>query len=248
MAWQKDKPRSEESKKRISESMKGKHAGVKNPMYGKKGPLCPSYGKPKSEEHCKRLSKSLVGRDLISKNARQRAAEKMRGSNNPRCGVSLSPELRKRISDSETGKKITKEAIEKGLKTRPPGWHHSKETRLKITKALSGQRSSFWRGGITKRRYCPKFNTVLKEEIRDRFGRKCFLCPITEEERGKKLDVHHCDYNKGQGCGQKWSLLPLCHKCHMKTNTHRHYYFALLSNYWAMNPEINFNSQEIMRW
>ena len=97
-----------------------------------------------------------------------------------------------------------------------------------------------WKGGIAFGKYCPKFNKKLKEEVREKFGRKCYLCPKTEKENGKKLDVHHCDYNKGQGCGQKWSLIPLCHKCHIKTNFNRWYWFNLLSNYWALNPEINF--------
>lgn len=33
----------------------------KNPMYGKKGVLCPHYGKPKSEEHKQKIKKSLTG-------------------------------------------------------------------------------------------------------------------------------------------------------------------------------------------
>jgi hypothetical protein len=96
-----------------------------------------------------------------------------------------------------------------------------------------------WKGGISFEPYCPAFTKKLKEEIREKFGRKCYLCPKTEEENGRKLDVHHCDYNKGQGCGQRWSLIPLCHRCHIKTNFNRHYWFNLLSNYWALNPEIN---------
>ena len=110
------------------------------------------------------------------------------------------------------------------------------EVRAKIT----GPNHYNWRGGRSFKSYCPKFNKALKEEIREAFGRKCYLCSTTEEENARKLDVHHCDYNKGQGCGQRWSLLPLCKKCHSKTNHHRHYYFNLLANYWALNPDITF--------
>lgn len=83
-------------------------------------------------------------------------------------------------------------------------------------------------------RYCPKFNFSLKERIRDEFGRTCFLCPTTEEENGVKLSVHHVDYNKGQGCGHEWNLVPLCRKCHVKTNYNRWHWFNLLGNYWAI--------------
>lgn len=33
----------------------------KNPMYGKKGVLCPHYGKPKSDEHKQKIKKALTG-------------------------------------------------------------------------------------------------------------------------------------------------------------------------------------------
>lgn len=89
-----------------------------------------------------------------------------------------------------------------------------------------------WRGGVSFGNYCPKFNNALKEEIREAFGRKCFLCNIPEN--GHRLSIHHVDFNKGQGCGQRWSLLPLCKSCHSKTGMRRHYYFNLLSNYWIM--------------
>jgi len=57
--------------------------------------------------------------------------------------------------------------------------------------------------------------------------------------------VHHLDYNKMQGCETKdWNLLPLCTRCHAKTNFNRWYWFSLLFNHWAMNPEINFRMGE----
>ena len=95
-----------------------------------------------------------------------------------------------------------------------------------------------WQGGISFEPYCNKFNKELKEEIRENFDRKCLIC--SKKENGKKLSVHHIDYNKMQGCGHKWSLIPLCESCHAKTNFNRHYWFNLLNNYWLFNNEINF--------
>jgi len=105
--------------------------------------------------------------------------------------------------------------------------------RPEVRAKVSGENCWLWKGGISYEPYCPKFNESLKEEVREAFGRKCYLCPTTEEENGERLSVHHVDYKKSQGCnGQKWSLLPLCHKCHTKTSRQKWFYFCLLRDYW----------------
>jgi hypothetical protein len=109
-------------------------------------------------------------------------------------------------------------------------------------KAITGEGSHCWKGGISFEPYCPKFTHELKEEVREAFNRECYLCGAREVDR--KLAVHHCDYNKGQGCGKAWALIPLCTSCHSKTGANRHYYFNLLSNYWATNCEIIFRAIE----
>jgi len=97
---------------------------------------------------------------------------------------------------------------------------------------LIGPKASNWLGGISYEPYCYKFNERLKEEVRAKFGYKCFLCGKAQEKR--RLTVHHCDYNKVQGCkGMKWSLLPMHHKCHLKTNCNRWYWFGLLRDWWV---------------
>ena len=76
--------------------------------------------------------------------------------------------------------------------------------------AVSGPNCYMWNGGKSFEPYCVAFSRKLKEETRDSFGRKCFLCGVSEN--GEKLHVHHIDYNKLQGCkGKKWALVPLCH-------------------------------------
>jgi len=98
-----------------------------------------------------------------------------------------------------------------------------------------------WKGGISFKPYCHKFNDQLKDEIRVAFGYKCYLCPHIQN--GRKLSIHHVDYNKNDICnGRKWPLIPLCPKCHGKTNHNRWYWFNLLMNYWAMSPEINLST------
>lgn len=112
------------------------------------------------------------------------------------------------------------------------GWGGEFCSRGCANKWRSGPNSPSWRGGISFEPYCPKFNTSLKEDVRTKFGRRCFLSGT--EENGRRLSVHHCDYLKSQGCrGQRWSLLPLDHGWHMKTNFNRWYWFALLRDYWV---------------
>ena len=84
-------------------------------------------------------------------------------------------------------------------------------------------------------RYCKKFNAAVKEKVRDEFSRTCFLCGA-REGNGPRLAVHHIDYNKNTLCnGKRWGLVPLCNRCHVKTNTKKWYWFSVLSNYWAYN-------------
>lgn len=112
------------------------------------------------------------------------------------------------------------------------------------TEASKGVLNPRWCGGKSFEPYCPAFTKSLKESIRDEFGRKCFLCGISEN--GRKLDIHHVDYNKSQGCsGFKWGLVPLCHRCHTKTNWNRWYWFALLRDYWIYKYSGDFDYMDV---
>jgi hypothetical protein len=105
------------------------------------------------------------------------------------------------------------------------------DTRNKISIQRTGAGNPQWKGGISYGQYCQKFTKALKESVREQFGRRCYLCGTAEST--KKHHVHHCDYNKSQGCaGLKWSLIPLCVRCHAKTGSRRWYWFALLRDYW----------------
>lgn len=103
------------------------------------------------------------------------------------------------------------------------------------------------RKGRVRLYYCKLFDEPLRESVRERFGRKCYLCGKSEEDNGRKLDVHHCDYNKSAGCaGHSWSLIPLCHSCHVRTNFKRWYWFARLRDYWVYDYLESFNSLIIL--
>lgn len=100
------------------------------------------------------------------------------------------------------------------------GRKHTDKTKNKISEAHSGEKSYLWRGGISFDPYCPKFNETFKEKIRDRFDRVCLICGKTEKTNGKKLSVHHVDYNKECGCdGTICECIPLCMSCHGKVHS-----------------------------
>jgi len=88
-------------------------------------------------------------------------------------------------------------------------------------KSITGENSSFWKGGISFDPYCPKFNNRRKEAVRNFFGRKCIACGSDEVEFKARLPVHHIDHDKEQGCdGKPFNLVPLCIKCHGKELAH----------------------------
>lgn len=110
-------------------------------------------------------------------------------------------------------------------------------------KARENEGSYLWHGGKSFEPYCKNFNNRTKAKTRDAFGHRCYLCQKSEKENGKKLDCHHVDYNKSQGCsGRGWGLVPLCVKCHIMTSFQRYYRFALLRDYWIYE-QIDFSQK-----
>lgn len=111
---------SEETKRKISESRKGKNCGSDNPNYGKdmSGKNNPNYGHKWTEEMKKRLSEKKKGVSYWTNERKEKFSERMSGSNHPMWG-----------------KKIPKE-------NHPMyGKHHSEETKRKMReKALNRSR------------------------------------------------------------------------------------------------------------
>ena len=96
--------------------------------------------------------------------------------------------------------------------------NESEEHRMNMSESQKGEKSHNWKGGISFEPYCEKFNNALKESVREKFGRVCFMCPTTEEENGRKLDVHHVNYDKECMCNDvECEFVPLCRKCHGRT-------------------------------
>ena len=133
------------------------------------------------------------------------------------------------------------------------GKHMSEESRIKMSCNMQGITPEEFTGFLSDGlygKYCSKFNETLKERIREKYGRKCLLCQLTEKENikkyGRKLPVHHVDYNKQCGCdGNECRLVPLCSKCHPKTNANRsRWEQVIMQKIVELFPDINFDSPQ----
>ncbi len=232
--------RSEEHKRHISEAKKGyRHSeeARRNMSEARKG----KPRKPFSEEHRKKLSEVRKGRVLseewrknlseshkgekhycygkrLSEETRKKIGDANRGERHPFYGKHLSEEHRRKIAEAHRGKVFSDEH-----RRNLSGRVVSEEQRRKLSERMSGENSPCWRGGISFEPYCHKFNEAFKERVREFFGRKCVECGTPEN--GKKLSVHHVNFNKMSCCDDTPPLfVVLCPSCHSKTNFNREYW------------------------
>ena len=105
------------------------------------------------------------------------------------------------------------------------GMKQPEYVKKKISRALSGEKGFFWRGGLSFEPYSPEFNNILKREIRKRDRYRCQECFRHQDElrtltnRKYKLLIHHIDYDKGNN--NIGNLISLCRNCHAQTNFNR---------------------------
>jgi hypothetical protein len=170
-----------------------------------------------------------------------------KGNKNPLFGKPLSKSHRAKISKSNIGKKLSKEACKKislskkGNKNPMFGVHNcgkdapnfgkkcSIKTKLKISKAISGKNNGNYINGQGNTPYPMLFNNILKLEIRQRDNFTCQRCQLKEQNHFRdnkqiNLTIHHIDYNKFN-CKES-NLITLCNNCNAKANYNRDYWFA----------------------
>ena len=131
-SFNKGKPKTEDVKNKISETLKGKLAGEKNPM----------YGKHHSEATREKISKAEKGK-YVSEETRRKLSEASKGNKNM-LGKKHSEETKKKIGEKSKGR------------------YPSAETRKKLSAAKKGNtntKGKHWynNGEVSKMAYeCPE--------------------------------------------------------------------------------------------
>jgi hypothetical protein len=96
---------------------------------------------------------------------------------------------------------------------------HTEETKLKISMANSGENNGNWNDGSSFKPYPLAFNRKLRKQIRARDQHRCQQCFRHQDELGRKLEVHHIDFNKENNSSN--NLISLCKSCHSQTQFNR---------------------------
>ncbi len=146
--------------------------------------------------------------------------------NNAWKGESHSKEAIEKIKSSLTGRTLSPEHVmnisiaQKEAMNRP-----------EVLEKVSGENNHNWSGGSSNLPYPIKFNEELKESIRGRDNHICQLCgkleSAEEEELGRKLAIHHIDYDKNN-CDPE-NLLSLCGGCNSRVNWNREYWTKFIN-------------------
>lgn len=97
--------------------------------------------------------------------------------------------------------------------------HNLPEVKARSSAVKMGNKNPAYIDGRSKLPYPSEWTEALREFIRNRDNRVCQLCNKIEKENGRKLDVHHIDYDK-DNC-DPINLITLCVGCNTKVNYNR---------------------------
>jgi len=202
-----------------------------------KGSLNHNFGKPLADETKQKLRDINLGRKhteatkiKMSESAKKKVFTKEHRENmrKARLGKKQSPATKVKISNALIGKIVTektrtrmsessrKSELRKQL-YRDPCWLQSRSD------ATQSEKNPAWKGGISFEPYCQKFNDEFKERVRAFFGYQCVEC--LTPQNGRKLHVHHINYDKMVCCNDVQPLfVALCNSHNVKTNHNRPYW------------------------
>ena len=187
----------------------------------------PNYGKTASKDVCEKISKALTGR-VVSEVT----------------GKKISKALSGRVRSKES--RIKQSVSMSGKNNRLYNKHLETETRKKISATKQGIPYEEWEFFARDQLYCPDYNEKCRESNREKYGRRCFICGLPEDEnkdingRKRKLSVHHVDMNKDQGCdGIRWKLVPVCMNHHSHSKLWKSRIIYLLNNIYPQGCELD---------
>ena len=196
---------SEETKRKISQSRKGKLTGSDNH----------NYKKNFSAETRLRMSLSHMGKTMpleqrkkisASMKKNKKVINSLRELNKFKRGIPLSDKIKAKMSE-----------VKMGEKNPMFGKHLSESTKQKLSIAFTGNKHPNWQGGKSFEPYGKKFNRILKRQIRERDNFICAIC--WKKEDGRAHSVHHIDFNKRNN--DPSNLITLCGGCHALTSHKR---------------------------
>ena len=138
-----------------------------------------------------------------------------------------------RLKQSKSNRRINKDKLmcdEQKFKISKShiGLHWTDETKIKLSCTKQGIDRKDFAGFLTDQKYCNLWTEKFRQQIRNLFHNKCYLCNKTTK---RKLSVHHVNYDKNCLCQKTCEFVPLCGSCHNKTNHNRQYWEDLIMNY-----------------
>lgn len=196
-----------------------------------------------SESTRKKISDAGKKR-FLNPGERKRNAEtqKQEYKNNPEHRIKIGNKSRERGKDPKY--KLKQREIKLKL--------YQDRPEIKINR-LDFLLGGFWYGNVRypdPPKYCEKFNNEFKERVRAFRGYSCFECGAIQN--GRKLHVHHVHYDKKMCCnGSPQDVIPLCHSCHIKTNSNRDYWEDHFTELiYTLDPEGKcfFTKEEYILW
>ena len=140
-------------------------------------------------------------------------------------GLYLSDDHKRKISETMSGRSCSNPesffstSFKKGRTAWNKGEPLTPEHRENVSKALSGSNNPNWQGGISQI-YGWDWTQTLRKAIRERDGFRCQVCGKEYHPNGRKLSVHHIDYDKMNNNPK--NLITLCTSCHVKTTAGNH--------------------------
>jgi hypothetical protein len=133
------------------------------------------------------------------------------------CGSDECKRERIRRMNSKEKVEVICEVCGKSMKL-SPSWARDKRFCSKTCKAaahsveVSGSGNGRYVHGEHRRPYGSGWTKTLKKRVSDRDGGACRVCGRTEIDNGKKLCIHHIDYDKDNM--SEGNLITLCKWCH----------------------------------
>ena len=114
--------------------------------------------------------------------------------------------------------------------------YNSRTPRYCSQKCMGEWRKEHWQReghpiwqGLSDEPYAEDWTEELRARIRARDGNKCVICEAVEVDNGRRLSVHHIDYDKQNS--RDANLISLCINHHMATNNNRTWWSYWLPRY-----------------